>query len=312
METKTITRTLSAEIARLPDDLRLELVLLELLKAGLPPDELLIEPLGAFQRTFSRDVEQLKTRELPSGRQWLALLTNRDGLYDRLPESVFHQPANRNPMRSAEQMVLENRQRQQEEDQARLFFLPYEQEIHWLCTCLLHQELQALTGPNETSRWLEEWWGIELDLQPHQAWLLLLLLPHAHRLTGNRNLTRFCLEALLNVPVRLEERPSRDYGLADLNRPGLGQIRVGTDSMLGQRVFDGLPRWHLILGPVTGDELMEFLPAARNLRLLKVIEDYFIPAGLEVEREIQTEKKIKPLRLDAGIFSGRLGYTSSL
>ena len=61
--------------------------------------------------------------------QFLKINISRDGIYDSLPEGIFHYPKTERLNQSVDDMTKEYRSQQKEEENARQFFLPFENEF---------------------------------------------------------------------------------------------------------------------------------------------------------------------------------------
>ena len=85
-------------LKRLPVDIRAEVVLADLIEYGLNPDDLVMYSMGLSKRTFHRDIESVELLKAIGDRSTkLNVELNREGIYDALPEGLFHQPTNRKP-----------------------------------------------------------------------------------------------------------------------------------------------------------------------------------------------------------------------
>ena len=108
--------------------LKAEALCAALLEHGYAFDDLILKRLGTFKRSFSNDIEAVSARaDNTEGRLEISL--NRDSLYDRLPEGLFHQPRGKGSGAAVTEMVKEFRRYREEEKEARKFFQPIEQEI---------------------------------------------------------------------------------------------------------------------------------------------------------------------------------------
>src|SRR6478735_2689806 len=79
----------------------------ELIEQGLVnPDEVIILPVGAKQRAYAKEIAEISNyNSVYRNREMLAIHINREGLYDMLPEGLFHQPPASSVMITEEEMV---------------------------------------------------------------------------------------------------------------------------------------------------------------------------------------------------------------
>ena len=95
----------------------------ELVESGFDINRLFIWPAGNSRRNFSRDVQSVEWHHLEHAHQsLLCIKTSREGLYDMLPEGLFHQPVPYSSTRSTEEIIDQIRRYKEEEQQARRFF----------------------------------------------------------------------------------------------------------------------------------------------------------------------------------------------
>ena len=91
---------LLANLRRQPFDLRLEVILAELLDYGYAFDDFLVQPVGLFARRYRRDLGTVRDEEFQRAHRPVVrtvLELHREGLYDALPQQVFHQPGSGTP-----------------------------------------------------------------------------------------------------------------------------------------------------------------------------------------------------------------------
>jgi type VI secretion system protein ImpH len=85
----------------------------ELIEQGrFADDEVVILPIGPQERAYAKEIAGISTyRSVYRNRQMLAIRINREGLYDMLPEGLFHQPPLPSEMLDEEGMVKDIKQR---------------------------------------------------------------------------------------------------------------------------------------------------------------------------------------------------------
>ena len=78
----------------LEKDFRAEVTAAEWVEGGMPEDRVLILLLGALKRSFRKDVDAIEeTVSAYDHKEYLLIKTHREGLYDMLPEGLFHHPS---------------------------------------------------------------------------------------------------------------------------------------------------------------------------------------------------------------------------
>jgi len=81
---------ISQYVNKLSFDLKAEMLVAVLAEQKIDRNEILAAFNGQFKRNWSRDIEGSSAENLETGEEILCLHLNRDGVYDTLPELLFH------------------------------------------------------------------------------------------------------------------------------------------------------------------------------------------------------------------------------
>ncbi len=120
----------AAHINALPFDMKAEFLVLNLLGQGATVNDLLMAFDGDLKRKWSTDVGSAEVESFENGDETLTVHLNRMGIYDQLPEALFHDyPDKRNA--SGEEMAKDSMKLKAEEKQIRQFFRPLENELFY-------------------------------------------------------------------------------------------------------------------------------------------------------------------------------------
>ncbi|MGB3852131.1 MAG: type VI secretion system baseplate subunit TssG [Tunicatimonas sp.] len=274
----------------------------------------LVCPQGSFSRSYRDDIVAV----MPPVGSSEALRVNvaREGLYDMLPEGVFHDTRPRGAGIDTEAAVQEVEQNQREEREARHFFLPLEQEFYRQKIAIEHQEHafhQPARPSSEAGGLLRKLWQIPTDLPTAQQQGFLYLAPHLHRLAGRLPDVQRCLSLLLPVPVRLTTAYPTSPVAVDGDVTALGEATLGLDAVLGDTLDDPWPYWQLTLGPVPGKLLLQFLEGGALHRFISWLAGYLLPAGVDYHTDIEVAAEDQAFCLEEDTsFMGRLGHTTYL
>jgi len=240
---------------------------------------------------------------------------NRDGFYDSLPPSLFHKAVTEDLYQTSDpkEKLAEANQRNAEEEQARNFFLPFEQEFYRLRVLLELVERKNSSGflDKENLRIFANLWGIGDDLTEDQLVSLLYLLPYAHKIAGNKKLIALSLEAIFGTSFRIKYE-TRELEVSEEQKPRLGTVDLGRDFALGGTFFSGIPFYHLEVGPLDENTFPDFLPEGKYFRAMEKCLKFLIPLESEVRTTVILEQESRELRLGDPENSGRLGYNTHL
>src|ERR1700712_905735 len=103
-------------------ELNAETLFAELLQNGLGSNQLNISKNGAFKKLYRKDIDKAFFDQDDQDTTIATVGINRDGIYDVLPEGLFHQPTSAGSGINTVAMVAESRRLKEEEKKARLFF----------------------------------------------------------------------------------------------------------------------------------------------------------------------------------------------
>ena len=295
------------QLTRLRSDVRLEVILAELYFEGFDPKkDLLVHPVGLFERSYRKDIGEPRVGNPdvygegdasidPDRRAYLNIKVNRDGLYDYLPEGLFHQPSNE---ASNQKEVFDDIDEQARRQRgARQFFQPIEQEFYLQGLLMELEERTYLVNeqtlrqqsqtPNGQGDVLRQFWDLPkglLDIR--QLNNLLHLLPIAHRLVHNNALVTEVYELILGVPVEIRTIPPLVHLITlaadDVPSPNeLSKAELGGFSLEGL-YQDTMPAYEIRVGPLNADQLNEFLADGRSRKIMNLLTTYFLPAETDV------------------------------
>lgn len=273
----------------LPIDVRAEVLVADMLDAGIAYDDLIIQSVGAFKRAFSRDVSHTDWFESQQqDRRWLQLYLNRAGLYDLLPEGVWHQPTSNDTASSKEVVLREMQVQHQREQAARRFFLPIEQEF-FRQRVRIEQEQRALlldsaVLPDALLGWF---WGLPPFLTSAQTQRLLYIMPLMHQLAGNWEATEACFRQLIEEPVQLEWVPP---GITHLQAetPGLGEWCLGATSVFDGWLGNEEATLRMSVQIDRRERLEIYLPGGKGRLLIDWLVGYLVPLDTDVAVVLDT------------------------
>ncbi|MBS1782020.1 MAG: type VI secretion system baseplate subunit TssG [Bacteroidetes bacterium] len=284
-------------------DLKAEIIAAELIENGADPKRVLIKADGASYRSKRLDVTNLQEQEDEAliVSEYLVLHTSRDGLYDSLPQGLFHQAAP--PKNANEHEVLDYfKQHRKEEKNARKFFLPFETAISEFSISIAHAELTAQNHGKRSplAQRLQAYWSIFGLLNDKQAMYLIELLPVFYKLRDNEKAMEEIITVLLDVPVRisLSNNSQNTELIATSSANQFGQ-KLGADFILGDTLFArDEEEIVLTLGPISKKKAATFLDSKHvNYQLIHTLCDYLLPAQFALKIAYEFEEKERFMQL---------------
>lgn len=295
-------------------DIRLEVLVADMLADELSLEDLLLCPVGIFKRRFHKDIEGAFIKEfLNNDRSCLALEVNREGLYDMLPQGLFHQTERTLDKENAKVTVNAIKRQRQIEQESRKFFLPFEQEFFYL---RIRLELEERKYWNESSQiFLEDVfqaiWSFPEFLSSKQLSKLIFLLPGTQEITGDFDAIENFLTYILEDEILLRSTQNEICQHEALS-PALGSVQLGISFIAGDQVADIIPGLEVRVRPASPEKVTDYLAGGRQNRVLQHLLDYVIPMEVITTIKIIPGWEEKCFQLDSRDYNGRLDYTTYL
>jgi hypothetical protein len=267
--------------------LKAEVVCAELLENNnLSFDQIKYIANSSFRKSFRTDVDTITDNA-----QGIEIAVNRDGLYDRLPEGLFHQTRGNSGSKVSE-MVAEHKRYKAEEKSARRFFSPFEQEF-FRYSQMTEQEERKLTGSMYDERMQQLFrnlWELDNQLPDEAVGKLLRIIPWASHIKCDLQLTTKTLEMVLGKPVSFEESITESQQTAE-NSFLLGDCGLGMDTLAGSGVYLPMAIWKFTIGDISGSEIGSYINGNSYDLFLRKFEDIFIPLDIDAVFEFETVAK---------------------
>lgn len=279
------------EINSYPSDIKAEVLIAVLLEDGYQWSDFLIFYNSLFKRGFSKDIEKAEHFLINDLDEILSIKLARDGLYDLLPEGMFH-AAPDSAKNSGKGMALESRKESKIEDDTRKFFQPFENEFFFERTQLEIKEREILQKLNDGSwdAFFMEFWKIDESLSKELAIKLCGLLPFVKDIVGNFKMTASCLGAILSEQVSYEIFYSPDADFDARNKDDtsskLGQQQLGMNAILSGDAVENSKHIRYFIGPLRNTDITPYLDGGELARLIELFNSYFIPMEMESEFEL--------------------------
>lgn len=280
----------------------------ELIENGsFESDQVAVIPVGGRQSAYAKDIiGHLFYYSESKRKDCIQIEVNREGLYDALPEGLFHQPPTGSSGFSEQQMVEDVQLRRAEEKDARKFFMPFEAELNHLRTILelYENRLDKRTTYNDLTRIFEAAWS-EFELLDNEqsiSWMNLLPL-----ISEKRNDLDFLGQLLtllfkVQVNVALVDSHLKAAPIEEKMQFKLGSGSLGLDTIIGNNFLTDDEEVVIHIGPADTDKLIHFMPGTANAYIIDLAISYLLP----VENEVSINLLANP-----GNQVGSLGSTSN-
>lgn len=302
-------------INRLETDFRAESVAAGLIESGIDPDKILIVRQKGDKRHVSKDVAEIKNvfsnQDLM---EYLYIHTNRKGIYDALPENIFHQPFNYRKKKTQEDVIDEIRRHREEEFYARRYFQPFEMAIDQL---LIDAQLYERRFDKKNFHSLLKdicagYWPILKLLTLKQAVFFIKAIPVIHRATTDFDLIGRLMTAILDAPVRVR---LGNLGQMEVGAPvekNNRAWRLGVNSVLGSTFKDGYRDIELTLGPMSPKRVKQFQKGFIDNLVLEQLVSMMFPANMRKVIKYETRCSQSGFRLSGSTHHCYLGINTRL
>ena len=273
--------------------LRAESFCAELMEGGVLYEEVSMLLQSNFKKSFRNEIEEVTVKtDDKSGSSFIEMKVNRDGLYDRLPEGLFHQTKGSSRTASTQQMTGEYRQYREEEKQARKFFQPLEQEFFRYTSRIEQHEYQWLFNRlnGRLNNELYDFWNLHKELPTECLERLVSVMPWALTIKCNLKLTALALQVVLDKPVSYNERIIEQHKAVG-NTAGLGNMQLGENMVSGNSFSEPAVCWKFSISNVSNEDLNLYQGTNSYSKLLIQFEEIFIPLTIDVIFELTDIKK---------------------
>ncbi|MDO6597321.1 hypothetical protein Q4512_10390 [Oceanihabitans sp. 2_MG-2023] len=274
------------ELISVYQNLKAEVIVAELNKnTAIHKDDIIINNKSTFKRSHRRDILDVGTIDENNK---LHLNLSRNGLYDHLPEGLFHTKDTSKGTLGYSEL---RKNYKQEESKARHFFSPLENEFFNQKLKIETKEQDLLNNfLNLDDEFLINFWKVDSSIPKKYLLKLLKLLPYSYKIAGDIKLTSLCLENIINKKVTIK----KVFNPKEINNRKLNN----TDNYLGTNftltnTYDSIlqPVYQVEIGPILEDKIEDYLEKDGFSKFLNVFYDYFFPMEVEIKTSFKVNLK---------------------
>ncbi|MFC3157672.1 Type VI secretion, VasB, ImpH, VC_A0111 [Chryseobacterium arachidis] len=301
---------------KLQTDFKAEAVAVNLLKYQRTVSNIFINRIGINDRAYLKDIKSISSNYLGFDEEVFTIETYREGIYDYLPEGLFHPPSLGATRKNVDSVVREIRKQKKVEEDARKFFQPFELEIFFteISALLKESDFEISSETDSLLHTMTELWPLLNMLDKKSAYIFIYILPFFHQIRGDKKWFEKCMSAFLQVPVEVTFSPNVIDGIEEEDDSMLlGNSRLGVTYIPSGRHMDGQRNWVVNIGPIPYTDMKKYIHGSPFRKVLKALYDYFLPVSVDVEENFITEKQEYSFALeDDERNANRLGYSTFL
>jgi hypothetical protein len=301
---------------KLQTDFKAEAVAVNLLKYQRAVSNIFIERIGINDRAYLKDIKSISSSYLGFDEEVFTIETYREGIYDYLPEGLFHPPSLGASRKNVDTVVREIRKQKRVEDDARKFFQPFELEIFFteISSLLKEFDFEITSDTDSLLETVSELWPLVKMLDKQHAYIFIYILPFFHQIRGDKKWFERCMTAFLQMPVEVTFTPNViDRIEKNDDSMLLGNSTLGVTYIPSGRHMDGQRNWVVNIGPIPYGEMTKYIDGSPFRKVLQALYDYFLPVTVDVVENFVTDKKEYSFSLeDDERNANRLGYSTFL
>ena len=290
----------------------------DLIQDGFSQSDFLFFFDSLFKRGYSNDILKAEKILINSLDEVLAITLARDGLYDLLPEGLFHTSPDA-AISSGKGMASDSRKESRIEEETRKFFLPFENEFFYQRIQLELQERLILQKLNDNSLddFFLDFWKIDRSLPKELVIKLAVMLPFVKEIVGDFAMTASCLGAILDEEVTYMIRyTSEPHGHSDTSfQPSdddnsLGKASLGINLITDGHFLESSKLIHFSIGPLKKTTIEPYLEKGDIARFIACFCSFFIPMEMDYEIDVIMQKESQAFVLDSTNNQSIMGYST--
>ncbi len=288
-----LTNVFEDELNGVATDFRAEVIAAEMIENNTPAERVLIVPLGAMNRPQNKDIESVITEVSGyDNKEYILIRTHKEGLYDKLPEGLFHNPISYANDKSEQQVIDGIRLHRVEEKTARLFFLPFDAALFSarVQIALYENQLDKKFHNNQLINIFSPHWQIFQHLNVLQSNIFLQFLPLIHSIRDDWQAIETLLELMFLSPAKLKLRSLKKPAQTGIKKNNaqseIGKGSLGIDLTTGHPIDGGgFDEMVITFGPITAERVSAFTQKAGQEGIVRMLCDYLVPADLDIAIE---------------------------
>lgn len=312
IETNILSDEIKKRINNFKFDLKAEVIISEILEqVDSKEQNILVDHKGQFKRPFRKDVLGAEIVNFNYDiTEYVKVNLSRDGIYDTLPEGITHQLVADTPKKMVSDMTKEYKIHKKEEEYARKFFFPFENEFFLKAIERENIEKEILLELNGSKPldFFYDFWHIDRELPPVLVSKLIRILPYLHKIVGNLDMTVHCLSYLLEEEVEIAEQGYKEQSSSE-EEINLGNCRLGLDMISGSAYMDYSLYLEFKIGPLQKTSFLDYIHQGKLKKFIELFYEYFLPMEVDVKTTILLEKETEVFNLTENTI---LGITSRI
>ena len=297
----------------LETDYKAEVVAASQIEQGVDPDSIKIIRDGISRRGISTEIEEIyKEYSAYDLTDYLCIRANKEGMYDMLPQGLFHQPIKKYTTGDKDDALEEIKIHRGEEFFVRRFFHLFELIADRTLTnaYLFEARYDRKTSNTEFTELFTQYWPVLKMLTLKQSVFFMHIIPLLHNIRSHYKNMQQALSYILEVPARIStiklpaKKSERHF------ESSISNSRMGVDFVLGKKFDDAIYDLKVTIGPISAEMMKNFLETAKGYKILESLLETFLPAHAFIVKEFIIDPKDSKFILSNESNSTFLGINS--
>lgn len=275
-------------VNRIHTDFRSDVIAAGLAEHGFDMDKIFVLRRQGDFRDMGKEIKTVDYKQdyEEGGGHILSIKTNLRGIYDKLPEGLFHS-SETGKAKSKESVIEGMRKQQEEEFFVRRFFSLFETEVER--TRIDIQLIEMRYDRPERHRSLVDtmlpFWPVIKQMDLRTAVLFIRTIPYITKIRDSFGNIAEALSIIMGYDIRIElenraKKPEVEY-------PKLNEVRLGVNSVLKGVMYDTDPDAVVYVEPA-GHDIKDMLPGGGKRMIAEALMDIFMPADTDYEIVVRT------------------------
>jgi hypothetical protein len=251
---------------------------------------------GSFRRNYLEDVSKVEKTNLSANRPVYLIYLNRDGIYDKLPEGLFHRLDRYVKFeQSIDQKTFKEEYEQQKNEivYTRKFFQAYENEFFTKNILRESGVFETIAHPFKVFYNFFFNTKNKFELNSDFTENVISFLPILMEIRGNIPKLCFFLKSILqtNLVIRQIESFDKEQNTNALALNTLSEMRLCKNFYVGSYFIDHSITWEIEV-ETRNEELPDFIENINYHQFFKFITTYLIPAGVKARLSYKYESLV--------------------
>ena len=225
--------------------------------------------------------------------RYVHINVNRAGIYDTLPEGIFHKPACYNQFSDVDDLKSSIQRNRAVQKAARKLLAPMDVAFNETRFRLLCMEIELAMGDRKLlGNILGEWCDDLTMLDNEQLWRWIGCWSKIAEIRNDAEMITACLQQVLGIAVVCRFVPAAPFSFQ--TRQCLGQMNLGFDTALSGSCYNEGTDLQISINVRNEKELQYLQKPEGGIAALDRLIQYLAGADIQVRKEIRMKRSLVP------------------